>query len=242
FGRPEQMREFARLEREHDNLQAALAWAEEQLEADLLPRLVTSLLGFWFLHGAVVDGWRWARLAMARADNLSPARRARLLGAAGVVLAFGLGNAVDAAVLFEEALTLFRLLGDEWNAAYVLNLLGLTAGNQGDFVAARRLLEESMERYRAIGDPWGIASGLLDLGEEVWNAGDLDEARDLIGRALPPLRRSGDLWQVIETLVNLGGLALEAGEAERAAGLEREALELLLESGLRWYLPDALEL
>ncbi len=53
---PNQIEWFARLEREHDNLRAALAWGLEAGDADLAQRTAAALWWFWIVRRHVAEG------------------------------------------------------------------------------------------------------------------------------------------------------------------------------------------
>ena len=81
---PQQTRWLERLEFEHDNLEAALQWlAEESIDDGA--RLARLLWPFWYQRGYYREArTRFERL-LARAPEISPARRARVLVSAGEV-------------------------------------------------------------------------------------------------------------------------------------------------------------
>ena len=82
---------LTRLETEHDNLRAALAWSRDQPGgAEQVARLALPLSWFWYLHGHVAEGRRWLESLLAAAGALSPPARARALVGAGH-LAYGRG-------------------------------------------------------------------------------------------------------------------------------------------------------
>ncbi len=56
---------FQRLDREQDNLRAALQWAIEQHESELAQRLAGALQPFWFRRGYWSEGRRWLEEALA---------------------------------------------------------------------------------------------------------------------------------------------------------------------------------
>jgi len=241
FGRPEQVAWFAYLEREHDNLRAALAWAQRRGDVELLAGLSTTLSRFWQLQGHIAEGRRWVDAAMAGAPGLAPELRADLLQAVAAMTLLS-GDYASAVRILEEARALYRALGKDWDAVHVLSNLGLAHGLLGDLATARRLLDEARGLFEALDDPWGVGYCLLTLGEGLAAQGEHAEARVRLEEALPLFQQTGDVWQAVETLVHLGGLLLEAGEDGRAADLAEQALRLLRETGLGMWVPEALEL
>src|SRR5581483_7521985 len=122
IGRPEQLGQFARLEREHDNLRAALAWAEQEANAETLARLLASLGAFWVLQRHFAEGSRWPEAALSGSAGLPATLRARVGALSGLLRWLARGDYAGAAQLLEESLALFRALGDDWHVAIVLNL------------------------------------------------------------------------------------------------------------------------
>jgi hypothetical protein len=72
--------------------------------------------------------------------------------AAGSAVVFT-GDVERATALGEEALALFRELGDDRNVARVLDRLVGSAALAGDAAKARALADESLAIFRRLGDP-----------------------------------------------------------------------------------------
>ena len=70
---------FDRLETEHDNLRATLAWLESQGETQQVPQLAGALGGFWGPRGYANEGFRHLERALAANDIATPARARALL-------------------------------------------------------------------------------------------------------------------------------------------------------------------
>jgi tetratricopeptide (TPR) repeat protein len=71
------------LDREHDNLRAALRWSCGH-DPETALRLVASLWRFWFVRGHAVEGARWVERALAVAPEPTRARAAALIGLTGL--------------------------------------------------------------------------------------------------------------------------------------------------------------
>ena len=178
---PEQAAWLARLEREHDNLRAALRWAigegheggqgAQAGQAETALRLGGALAKFWTVRGYQSEGQRWLDAALARASGATPARRARACYAAGR-MARARRDYGAARSRYEECLSLWREVGDRRGVALALASLGGVAGDQGLAETARALHEESLALRRASADRRGVAQSLNYLGMLAFARGD----------------------------------------------------------------------
>src|SRR6185437_11349416 len=102
-----------RLERDNDNLRAALQWSLEHGNTNDGLRLSGALEDYWRARGQLTEGRHWLDgiLAAAPADHSYP--RARALFGAGR-LTWGLGDLDRATELTQSALEIFRCIGDQW--------------------------------------------------------------------------------------------------------------------------------
>src|SRR5207244_1667999 len=71
-----------RLEAEHENLRAALAWCESSCRCELHLRLASALRSFWELRDHLQEGRRFLGAALAAADEEPSELRARALSVA----------------------------------------------------------------------------------------------------------------------------------------------------------------
>ena len=227
---------LVQLEREHDNLAAALRWTVETGEIELSLRLAGALWRFWWLHGHLSEGMAAmdAVLSASRdaAEPLLPARAAALNGAG--VLAHVRGEYDKAARLIGESLDLSRRLGLTTNMAAALHNQAALAREQGDWPRALRAYEESLALERQAGNAWGIAMSLTNLGALAGDQGDTARAVALLQESLGLLRELGDARGIASALHNLAAVTRDAGEWQRAANLHAESLALWRELGDRW--------
>jgi predicted ATPase/DNA-binding CsgD family transcriptional regulator len=231
----------ARLRREIDNVRAALRWAEAHGDDQTILHLAGLLGIFWQMNGHAMEGARWLEGALARDQLTRTSARERALFAAGL-MAWISGDRPLGVERCETSAELWQELGDTWNYALAINVLGMLRGETGDIEGGRRDLEESLRLYLELGDAWGIGLGYFDLGKLLTYAKAFDEAGDLIEQSLAYFRAVGDRWQITEALADLGGVAQARGEWRRVATLAAESLEIVRSQGWRWYLPESLEL
>ena len=185
---------LARLDMEHDNLRAALAWCEtEDVDhGDSGLRLCSSLGWFWYVRGHCSEGRCLLAHALDRAKGLSPSQwRARALYEAGS-LAWRQSDYGAAQILLEESLEGGHRLGDQSGIANTLNSLGNVALHQGNYEAAQALYEESLGIARRVGDQRAIAIALGNLASVAAYQGDYEAARVLYEESLGIARRVGD--------------------------------------------------
>jgi predicted ATPase len=238
---PRQRDWLGRLEREHDNLRAALDWCQTATAAaETGLRLAAGLQWFWYLGGHLVEGVSRTEAALAQSRGAAPAARAKALYGAGH-LAWMLGNHVVARQRLEESAATWRQLGDQRGLAHALAPLALIlepgAGRQ---VKAPVLLEESAALFRGLGDRWGLAIAVLGLGQAAFHQGDYVTARAQLDECLGISRQLGDAWLTAQTLNALGDLARSQSEDDRAVALYEESLSLFRAQRMQAGIPSLL--
>jgi predicted ATPase/DNA-binding CsgD family transcriptional regulator len=221
---PEQPRWIERLDLEHDNLEAALQWLSEE-SIDDGARLARLLWPFWYQRGYYHEARTRFEHLLARADEISAARRARLLVSAGEV-GFLQCDYPMAIGHLTAALELVRELGDQRAAATALQRLGSIAREQARYDEARDLHQRSLDIWQELGDEGGVAVSHDYLGFVAWMSGDNQTAEDQCSVALAAFKRAGDLRSTATTLVNLGAAALYRGDLPLARARLEEALEI----------------
>jgi predicted ATPase/class 3 adenylate cyclase len=251
---PAQVAWLDRLERDHDNFRAVLAWARahQHTETELGLRLAAALEPFWFARGHLGEGRGWTegfldvaaphRTGAAGAQGEVSARVwARALKAACWLAHFGGADSSQTAARLEAAVATARSAGDLRTAAAALNGLAAVAYFQGDLARAAMRQEESLTLARAAGTLGDVANTLSHLGEIALHRGDLARATAFSEEALTLSRRAGELHAEANTLCILGQLALRGGDLTTAQTLHQQALALARTMGDPFRIADTLE-
>ncbi|HKC75859.1 MAG TPA: tetratricopeptide repeat protein, partial [Chloroflexota bacterium] len=219
---------FERLERELNNLRAALGWAQEAGEAEIGLRLAGALWWVWNRLGYLSEGRNWSEGLLALQESRAgssgaTAIRANALRAAGR-LAFRQGDYGPAVALFEQRLALHRELEDKWGVAETLDNLADWARHRGDYGRAAALLEESLMLFRELGDKDNIGWETMTLGTFTREQGDAGRAAALYEQSLAFFRDVGDNNGIGWALLGLGELARDRGDGRQATALLEESL------------------
>jgi non-specific serine/threonine protein kinase len=229
---PEQAHWFTRLERDHDNLRAALAHALT-LGDDTALRLAVAVGKFWEVRGHLAEGRRWLAQALAARPHAPLPVRAAAMGLAGW-LAHRQGDYTSARDLGEQSLSVWQQLEDAPAILRTLRRLGATADEVGDSELAQSYYERSLALAREIGDLHGIAIVLNNLGLVASDRGDDARARALFAEGLPLLRQLGDHATLGMLLLNLGLVALDQLDYREAWALMEESRTTFRAIGHKW--------
>lgn len=244
-----------RLEVEHENMLSALRWAPSCADGtETALRLAAALTSFWLARGHFVLGRAAVAEVLALPGVMPPERttaaeeagteplhpdlvahpllRARMLTAAGT-LALGQGEWPVARHHFEDALDLWRGLGDRAGISRASNLLGVVLLRLGEVAAARRSMEESLELARALGERSMLPSVLNNLGSLAMNRQDNEAAYRHFEEAALILRDLGNRLHLAVALGNQGHVAQRLGDTAAADRCYSESLALHLELGNR---------
>jgi len=230
---PAQRAWLDRLEAEHDNVRAALAWGTRVAvpSADAV-RLAGALGQFWQLHGHLGEGRRWLARVLAGGCPSGGATGAPTPAGRGPVgtgvtqPAPALGPTKGHAGGGAESVCSAR--------ARAFNAAGLLAERQQEYVVAVDLLEEGLALYRALGDRRGSAEALNGLGWVAWDRGDHPRALALFQETLDVCQVLGDRRGSANALNNLARVYKYQGDAERASALYERSLALWKEVGEPW--------
>jgi predicted ATPase/DNA-binding CsgD family transcriptional regulator len=227
----EQVYWFDTLEREHENMRAALRWFIESGKSEPALRLAGALARFWTVRGYVSEGRQWLQRALVSPGQLPLHPRAKALSWAGW-LAQLQNDAPTAELLCKESLELSQELFDARGIALAQHRLALIQAHRGNFAAAYALLEESVRRSREIGDTSGVAYSLMGLGNYAIGRSEPQLVRSWLEEALGLFRALENIEGIAWSLRALAHLSLIEGERAQASALAEEALALFRAMGL----------
>ena len=202
-------------------------------------RLGAALFTFWYVRGRLAEGERWLAEALALGADAPPLARARALRAVGA-LRHQRGDFHQTEAT-EQALALFRELGDRRGEAAALRVLGMSARRRGDLDTADTHLEASLAICRAEGDRHGAAMALVNLGIRAQERRQYGRAVAHLEEALALFRAIGETRRVARTLMRLGIVAQARGDYERAVALCGEGLAAFAALGFQPGIGDCLE-
>ncbi len=223
---------LARLAADHDNLRAALEWAVECEEPETGLRLGGALWSFWFASGYLSEGRERLRRALATIGSENVALGIRAGALTGLAsLAVYQGDFAQAGAPLDEALALWRRLGDRAGEAHLLHMLAALAEYRGDDEQATSRYEAALALYRELGATRKVGSMLENLADAAFRRGELTRSEALASEALAIGRASTDAKMLTVTLVGAAQIASARGEHAVAAGLLAESLARAKEAG-----------
>ncbi|MGH9946078.1 MAG: winged helix-turn-helix domain-containing protein [Pyrinomonadaceae bacterium] len=223
--RAAQSREWlGRLEAEHDNIRAALRWANAN-DVNLGQRLSGAIWRFWWLHGHIREGCEQLEKFLSQPEAAEPTARTKMLLGAGFLNRLR-GNFESSLLFAKEGLALAREIEDKITVAHCLHLLGSLLLDHEDFSHAERLFEEGLLTAKESGDKQ--ISGLLfnGLGEISRLQKDYGRAENFYRQALALNREAGDRVRQTTNLINLGATALLQKDVDAAGSYYRDGLNI----------------
>src|SRR4051794_38523269 len=141
FRGPETAAVLDRLEAEHDNVRAALAWSlNDPRGGDAALELAAGMWRFWEIRGYLTEARQWIERVLAVSSDEVSATRGDVLTAAGIMAA-NQGDHAAAMRYHEQSLAIHEQLGDLKSVQFALNNLANAALHQGNIDRARELYE-----------------------------------------------------------------------------------------------------
>jgi predicted ATPase/class 3 adenylate cyclase len=229
-----------RIERDHDNVRAALDWAISYPEPDIAMQISWCIWRFWQKRGHLNEARIWLERVLAEPwSRQDKVRRAKVLEAAGGV-AYWQGDATRAGPAYAEALAIWREIGDKTeiaNALYNYGFCDVIQSAAGRDVLGRSLedvlatLEEARAIYEELGDEHGVATLTWALGGVHYFRAMSLEASEKFVESLEMFRRLGDRTMEAWALHMLGTSQIHLGRYEEARETLRHALRDFHEVG-----------
>jgi predicted ATPase/DNA-binding SARP family transcriptional activator len=183
---------------------------------------------------------RWLALVEDEHDNLRAAFNYALeTGEAGLALRLVVGvrrfwqvhgYLAEGRQSLESALAATSATRSELRANG-LNMLGILAGEQGDFEAARLAFTAAADEARAVDAIRALSSALVNLGNLAFFSGDVGAARDLYRESIEHFASLGDVRGQALANENIGLLSLTADDAAEAVRWLSAARDLAREAG-----------
>ena len=218
-------------ERELGNFRSALAWLDAHGDAESTVRLGAILPFARF--GYLAESKEWSDRALLRLREVSKPVEARALMTASWV-AETRGDLALARTLGEDALRLYRELGDRMHEGRCLFNLSAIAALEGDAATYETTASAATTIFRDLGADMPLLAVLHDSGLWAMAAGDYVGARAQLEEALARSKEFGARDEICNGLCDLGVLALYERQAHDALRLFAESLELALQGS--WHL------
>jgi predicted ATPase len=224
---------LTRLERELDNMRAALSWATESGEA--LPGLIIG--DFWLWGERAHEGRRWLEVLLAR-----PLPDTAVVAEAwysAMALAFFNHDYTAARTALDQCSRIEAALGKpkHWRDY----ARGMFAVADGDHATAESLFADFLAGERAtLNRDLELGYGTLELGTCKLMAGDPVGAKALFREGLAYFRSIDQHTAMVDALVKLGHATRQQGQLDEAASSFAEGLELARHAGYRHGVTGAL--
>jgi non-specific serine/threonine protein kinase len=221
---------LVRLEREHDNLRTALAWAGAH-EHGRAVGLAGALAWFFHLHSHFSEGRCWLRGVLERPPERSRDAARALWGASR--LAASQGDLAEATALGQRSLALWRELGDRREVALALEPIGWSSWLAGDYAGAHAAFGEQLEIHRELADERLANRAQLNICQVLVSEGRIDEAEPIARAGLAAATRGDEICDVRSAHHFLADCALIRGDVASARRSYAESLRAALRYGDR---------
>jgi predicted ATPase/DNA-binding XRE family transcriptional regulator len=139
-------------------------------------------------------------------------RRARVLAALG----WDQRDPEQAREYWEEAIILFRQLGDWRSLVHTLGILSFTLLSNGDVESAKKFQDEALEANQHTNDKWGMEFVLTGKSHIALMQGNYEQARAFLQKNLDFLKEVGNRMGYLWGYARLGYVALREGNVAEA--------------------------
>jgi tetratricopeptide (TPR) repeat protein len=225
---PRQKEWLDRVQAEHDNLRAAMAWAVRSGHTDLALRFGAALWRFWLARGHLAEGRARLESLSGHAADAPVELRVRVQNGLATLL-HSEGRIRESWDMLQDTLRICRAHAHESGTALVLNNLAWVASELSDLDAAETLGREALQANRLVADTRGVGLALNNLGWTAMYRGHFREARQWHAQGLEVRRAIGDRRGVAFALSNMAWCDAWLGEHERSRATLQESMGVLLD-------------
>jgi predicted ATPase/DNA-binding SARP family transcriptional activator len=219
---PQQREWTDRVDAEHDNVVAALAWQDDADPAAAVRLATAAALAAWEPRGRIGEGRLLLAKALSRAGPLDDAIHATALFATGR-LAFIQDDRETERAAFSECIDAAGRCGDLGLVALAQSELAWTALIEDALDEARLLAREASEAANSSGQPVARVFALRIQGGIAEHLGEYEQAVACYAAALEIAEETGNARAAEGLHANLGWNALLAEDYETAAAHHRRA-------------------
>jgi predicted ATPase len=229
------------IDRELDNLRAAMGWTLAPAElGSVAARIASDLLWYWFHRGLWSEGQRSLAAGLEPGRERDPLRRTLAVEAAGRIDFFRGAYAEGFSLLGTASAELERL-GDAARSAEAESFRALCALALEEVDRAHELALRAVERIRPLTEPWRLGILLVNLGNVERHQRAFDEAAARYAESISIFGEVRDDWALGMAYRNLGMVDAARGEVDRAIGHLQCSLGHLRKTGERWFVSRGLE-
>ena len=225
------------LERDHDNLRAALTWSSQHDTFNAL-KLAGALGWFWVLHSHFSEGRRWLHqvLDAKRDHNRETARALSAEGSLAVLQ--GDSGALEP---FQEGLAIWREIGDQLEIATALDSMGWILWMNEKNQAAMDAFEEALRIQKNLGNERLANRVKLGICQVLVSQLDVELVEPMASECLPVAVRYDDARDIHFAHHFLADCALIRGDVASARVKYSESLRAAVRLGDRFEIAFEIE-
>ena len=213
------------LEREHDNIRAALDYALDSGRVEVGLEMAKSLRDFWDVRGHYREGIARLQGLLDAIPEGPTVLRGRSQDAVGWLTGMT-GDYELAAHVVAAGPGRIRATGDLEALSWSTGEQGIVACNLARTAEASELLAESRAIAEQIGDRYLVAGSMFGFAEVALIEGDLDAAVRGFEEVLAIARELGQPWSLAWALATSGAWHVASGDGARARAELGECLAL----------------
>ncbi len=220
---------LAGLQKEYANIRAAITWALEHRQGEMVLRFVAALWDYWKFCGELHEGRQIARAALELTSGAGLPLRGHVLRLVGW-LAHDLRDYTTMVWAFQSSLDLSESLSDREGLGLSLQGLGELARLHGQPEQAKEFISKSLEIFREpkniLQSAWSLdLLGRIELGqgEIILAEGHFQDSLDLFEKVGPTSGSALALVHLGQALFYQGQIDESGPVFEKSLGLGRQA-------------------